>query len=162
MILPYGLQSEVDYHLRAHLSKKSTSKESLSDSSLSRSSSSSSIAADERFYEQQEPSIRNSVAMEKILQHRSLNLRYKQQEWQVTFSFSSSLLFFYLLFYSFIFIQVVLFAINTLVSSQESPEGQKMIEFRKSLPAYKSRDALLETIAENQVGNCYIKFYLID
>lgn len=115
VILPYGLQSKVDYHLRAHLSKKSTSKESLSDNSLSRSSSSSSIAADEGFYEHQEPSIRNSVAMEKILQRRSLNLRYKQQEWQ------------------------------------ESPEGQKMIEFRKSLPAYKSRDALLKTIAENQV-----------
>lgn len=34
---------------------------------------------------------------------------------------------------------------------QESAEGQKMQEFRKSLPAYKERDALLSVISENQV-----------
>lgn len=34
---------------------------------------------------------------------------------------------------------------------QESSEGQKMLEFRKSLPAYKERDALLKVISENQV-----------
>ncbi|XP_024023595.1 DExH-box ATP-dependent RNA helicase DExH3 isoform X1 [Morus notabilis] len=114
VILPYGLLSEVDYHLRAHLSKKSSSRDSLSNNSLSRSSSSSSIANDDGIYEQQEPLIRNS-AMEKILQRKSLNLRFKQQEWQ------------------------------------ETPDGQKMLELRKSLPAYKSRDALLKTISENQV-----------
>ncbi|XP_043694999.1 DExH-box ATP-dependent RNA helicase DExH5, mitochondrial-like [Telopea speciosissima] len=34
---------------------------------------------------------------------------------------------------------------------QESPEGQKMLEFRRSLPAYKERDALLAVISQNQV-----------
>ncbi|RZC58134.1 hypothetical protein C5167_005440 [Papaver somniferum] len=33
---------------------------------------------------------------------------------------------------------------------QESEEGQKMQAFRKSLPAYKERDALLTTISQNQ------------
>ncbi|GAV67332.1 dsrm domain-containing protein/DEAD domain-containing protein/Helicase_C domain-containing protein/HA2 domain-containing protein/OB_NTP_bind domain-containing protein [Cephalotus follicularis] len=34
---------------------------------------------------------------------------------------------------------------------QESPEGQKMLEFRRSLPAYKEKDALLKAVSENQV-----------
>ncbi|KAI3963933.1 hypothetical protein MKW92_028478, partial [Papaver armeniacum] len=34
---------------------------------------------------------------------------------------------------------------------QESEEGQKMQAFRKNLPAYKERDALLTTISQNQV-----------
>ncbi|CAL1369813.1 unnamed protein product [Linum trigynum] len=33
----------------------------------------------------------------------------------------------------------------------DSPEGQKMIDFRKSLPAYKEKDALLKSLAQNQV-----------
>ncbi|XP_062117008.1 DExH-box ATP-dependent RNA helicase DExH3-like [Humulus lupulus] len=115
VIIPYGLQSEVDYLLRAHLSQKASGREGLSDNLLSRSSSRDSIVSDEGFYEQQEPSVRRSVAMEKILQHKSLNMRNQQQEWQ------------------------------------ESPEGQKMLELRKSLPAYKEREALLKVISENQV-----------
>lgn len=34
---------------------------------------------------------------------------------------------------------------------QESPEGQRMIEFRRTLPAYKEKEALLEAISRNQV-----------
>ncbi|GFP86213.1 ATP-dependent RNA helicase dhx36 [Phtheirospermum japonicum] len=34
---------------------------------------------------------------------------------------------------------------------QESTEGQKMLEFRRSLPAHKERDTLLNTISQNQV-----------
>lgn len=34
---------------------------------------------------------------------------------------------------------------------QESPDGQKMLEFRKSLPSYKEKEALLEAISGNQV-----------
>lgn len=34
---------------------------------------------------------------------------------------------------------------------QESSEGQKMQEFRRSLPAYKEREALLNAISQNQV-----------
>lgn len=33
----------------------------------------------------------------------------------------------------------------------ESPEGQKMQEFRRSLPAFKERDALLQAVSQNQV-----------
>ncbi|EEE59930.1 hypothetical protein OsJ_12573 [Oryza sativa Japonica Group] len=36
-------------------------------------------------------------------------------------------------------------------SWQESPEGVKMLEFRKSLPAYKEKERLLAAIARNQV-----------
>lgn len=34
---------------------------------------------------------------------------------------------------------------------QESPEGLKMLEFRRSLPAYKEKDAILTAISQNQV-----------
>lgn len=34
---------------------------------------------------------------------------------------------------------------------QETPEGQKMLDFRRTLPAYKEKDALLEAVARNQV-----------
>lgn len=34
---------------------------------------------------------------------------------------------------------------------QESPEGRKMMEFRRSLPAYKERDAILSAISQYQV-----------
>ncbi|KAI3433192.1 RNA helicase [Psidium guajava] len=34
---------------------------------------------------------------------------------------------------------------------QESPQGRKMLEFRKNLPAYKEKDVLLTAIAQNQV-----------
>ncbi|ONI21430.1 hypothetical protein PRUPE_2G065300 [Prunus persica] len=35
---------------------------------------------------------------------------------------------------------------------QESPEGKKMLDFRKSLPAFKENERLLQAIAQNQVG----------
>ncbi|KAK7398828.1 hypothetical protein VNO78_10001 [Psophocarpus tetragonolobus] len=34
---------------------------------------------------------------------------------------------------------------------QESPEGQKLLEFRRSLPAFKAKDAFLRVISDNQV-----------
>ncbi|XP_057415627.1 DExH-box ATP-dependent RNA helicase DExH3 [Lotus japonicus] len=34
---------------------------------------------------------------------------------------------------------------------QECPEGQKMLELRKSLPAFKAKDAFLKVVSENQV-----------
>ncbi|GLU18481.1 hypothetical protein SLE2022_347790 [Rubroshorea leprosula] len=34
---------------------------------------------------------------------------------------------------------------------QESPEGRRMMEFQKSLPAFKEKERLLEAIAWNQV-----------
>ncbi|XP_028083612.1 DExH-box ATP-dependent RNA helicase DExH3 [Camellia sinensis] len=114
VVLPLGLQREVDSHLRGYISSKSVNKENFSDNTFSRSSSSSSLVSD-GVHEQEEPVIRNSIAAEKILQRKSLQLRNRQQHWQ------------------------------------ESPEGQKMVEFRRSLPAYKARDALLNSISQNQV-----------
>ncbi|KAL5544898.1 hypothetical protein UlMin_008682 [Ulmus minor] len=110
VILPFGLQTEVDYHLKAYLSQKEMSRGSLSDVS-----SSDRFFNDEEFYEQQEPSNHYSVARERILRRKSLEMRYQQQEWQ------------------------------------ETPEGQKMLELRRSLPAYKEKEALLKAISENQV-----------
>lgn len=40
---------------------------------------------------------------------------------------------------------------NLQRSWQESPEGRKMLDFRRSLPAYKERERLLTAIARNQV-----------
>ncbi|KAK2647975.1 hypothetical protein Ddye_015464 [Dipteronia dyeriana] len=112
VILPFGLLGEVDAHFRAYLSQKSINGRCLSENS--RSSSSGSISTDEGLYEQQEPQVQ-SIAMQRILQRRSLQLREMQKDWQ------------------------------------ESPEGQKMLELRRSLPSYKERDALLKTISQNQV-----------
>ncbi|KAJ0106154.1 hypothetical protein Patl1_19733 [Pistacia atlantica] len=86
VILPFGLLREVDDHLKAYGQLK-----------------------------YRNGGIFVSVAMERILRRRSLQLREKQQDWQ------------------------------------ESPEGQKMLEFRRSLPAHKEREALLNAIAQNQV-----------
>lgn len=40
---------------------------------------------------------------------------------------------------------------NMQRSWQETPEGKKMLEFRKSLPAFREKDGLLQAIARNQV-----------
>lgn len=83
VVLPFGLHKDVDAHLRAHLSQKPMNRGNLSHNSMSRSNGNGSIAKDGGLYEQEEPLIQNSVAMERILQQRSLRLRNKQQEWQV-------------------------------------------------------------------------------
>ncbi|KAK3023562.1 hypothetical protein RJ639_044212, partial [Escallonia herrerae] len=114
VVLPFGLESQVEAHLKAYLSKKAMNKEFLSDHAFLNSSSGSSVASNKGLYEQEEP-LRSSVVAEGVLQRKSLQLRNKQQDWQ------------------------------------ESSEGQKMQEFRKSLPAYKERDALLNIISQNQV-----------
>ncbi|EOY21156.1 hypothetical protein QUC31_007207 [Theobroma cacao] len=115
VILPFGLQRDVDLHLKAYLTRKAINSANFSDKPLSRSSCGGRIAADEVPIEQEEPFTKISVVMERILLRRSLQLRNRQQEWQ------------------------------------ESPEGLKMFEFRRSLPAYKERDALLSVISQNQV-----------
>lgn len=83
VILPLGLQREVDGHLKAYLSKNPMRSGSFSDNSLSSASSVGNVDNDEGFYKQQEPSIPNSAAMEKIFRPKSLQLRSKQQIWQV-------------------------------------------------------------------------------
>ncbi|KAK7320141.1 hypothetical protein RJT34_04875 [Clitoria ternatea] len=115
VILPFGVHSEIDRHLLAHLSHKATKRLGSLDDSLHRSSNDRSIPANEGIHEQMEPMTPNSVVKEKILRQRSFKLRYQQQDWQ------------------------------------ESPEGQKMLEFRRSLPAFKEKDAFLKVVSENQV-----------
>ncbi|XP_037496022.1 DExH-box ATP-dependent RNA helicase DExH3, partial [Jatropha curcas] len=115
VILPFGLQRELDAHLNAYLSKSSKNRGNISGNSLTRSNSGVSTSTAEGLNEQADTLIRNNVVMGKILQRQSLQLLNKQKEWQ------------------------------------ESREGQKMAEFRRSLPAYKERDALLKAISENQV-----------
>lgn len=115
VILPFGLQREVDAHFKAYISKKPMSRGFFPPNSLSRSNSGGSMDTNERIYERPELSVQNSVAMERILSRKSLQLRNQQEKWQ------------------------------------ESPEGQKMIEFRRSLPAYKEKDVLLKAVSENQV-----------
>ncbi|CAH8254939.1 unnamed protein product [Arabidopsis lyrata] len=110
VVLPFGLQSEVDTHLHAFLDQKKTLLPEMS-----RPNSNGSLATDYGNYEKPETVMQNSLARERILRPRSLQLRSKQQQWV------------------------------------DSPEGQKMVEFRKTLPAYKEKDALLKAIAANQV-----------
>jgi hypothetical protein len=43
---------------------------------------------------------------------------------------------------------------------QESSDGQSMMEFRHSLPAYKERQALLEAISQNQVFFLFIYVFM--
>lgn len=114
VVLPFGLRSRVDTHLKAYLSRKPRSNEFFPQGTLSGSNSGEnlSIAVD---LTQSEESSKRSVVAERILLNRSLRMRNKQQDWQ------------------------------------ESEEGQKMQDFRRSLPAYKEREMLLRTISENQV-----------
>lgn len=84
MILPFGLQQEVLRHLKVFLSKQATNNSSFSDKYLCRSGNEESCTIDKEHYVQkQQPFSSNNVAMEKILYRRSLQLRNKQQEWQV-------------------------------------------------------------------------------
>lgn len=111
MVLPFGLQSDVDAHLHSFLDQKK-----MLIPEMPRPNGSESLATDRRNYENPETVMQNSLARERILRPRSLQLRSKQQQWQ------------------------------------DSPQGQKMVEFRKTLPAYKEKDALLKVISENQVN----------
>lgn len=86
MILPFGLLREVDSYLKAYLSQKYINGACFSDNSLSSLSGGGSIATGEGLAQQQEPLVQNNVVRERILRHRSLQLREKQQDWQVYFS----------------------------------------------------------------------------
>ncbi|XP_022134969.1 DExH-box ATP-dependent RNA helicase DExH3 [Momordica charantia] len=115
VVLPFGVQREVETHLRLYQSHNSTTRGRFSNSSLSTSGISGNVANNNGLFEHQEPLTTQSVVMEKIIRRKSLQLRNQQQDWQ------------------------------------ESLEGQKMMEFRKSLPAFKERETLLKAISENQV-----------
>lgn len=115
VLIPIGLQREVDSLLADYLTRKRANPESFPSIAFSRSSSADSVATDDGFFEQQDTQTSASIVMEKMLKRRSLQLRNQQAAWQ------------------------------------ESPDGLKMLEFRKSLPSYKEKEALLEAISRNQV-----------
>ena len=83
VVLPFGLQREVHAHLERYISRKSVNKEYFLDTTLSRSSSFCSIDTGGGVHEQKETLIKRSIAAEKILRPKSLQLRNKQQDWQV-------------------------------------------------------------------------------
>lgn len=84
MVLPFGLQSEVDAHLHAFLDQKK-----MMIPEMPRPNSSESLAANYGKYENPETVMQNSLARERILRPRSLQLRSKQQQWVVGFSLKS-------------------------------------------------------------------------
>lgn len=83
MILHTGLQNEVDDRLASFLYQKNASSRSFSDNSLQSSTSNKTTVSDGAFYEKQEIPMQKSPVMERILHRRSLQLRSKQQDWQV-------------------------------------------------------------------------------
>lgn len=86
-MLSYGLQSRVGDLLEAHLSKKSINKEDLAYNASSRGSIGNNSPNDKELYENEKPFARSVVA-ERILRRRSLEIRNKQEDWQVIFYLS--------------------------------------------------------------------------
>ncbi|PKA49264.1 putative pre-mRNA-splicing factor ATP-dependent RNA helicase [Apostasia shenzhenica] len=113
--IPIGLQREVDSMLTDYLTRKRANPNGFPNTAFSRSSSTDSFATDDGLFDHLETQASPSIAMEKFIRRRNLQLRSQQETWQ------------------------------------ESPEGLKMLEFRRSLPAYKEKDSLIEAISQNQV-----------
>lgn len=81
MVLPIGLQRQVDSRLRAHISKKPMNKENFPHDAVSRLGAGENLLND-GICEHEEPSPRSVVA-ERILTRRSVQMRSKQQDWEV-------------------------------------------------------------------------------
>ncbi|PKI60015.1 hypothetical protein CRG98_019603, partial [Punica granatum] len=81
VLLPVGLQREVNLRVRLHLSERSIAGGSLLNK-FAGLSLGGDINAEGGLNERKEPPIRNSIILEKIHHRRSLQLREKQQEWQ--------------------------------------------------------------------------------
>ncbi|KAF3789490.1 DExH-box ATP-dependent RNA helicase [Nymphaea thermarum] len=100
---------------------------------------------DDLLAEENEDPMSDASIREKILQRRSVRMRNLQRSWQVKMNFSVETL--------VDTTHIDLFIPLTYGSPtlQESPEGLKMLAFRKSLPAYREKERLLSAIARNQV-----------
>ncbi|KAG6477020.1 hypothetical protein ZIOFF_066270 [Zingiber officinale] len=120
--IPIGLHRQVDSLLGDYLIRKRKNLENFPSVGFSRTSSTDSFATNESLFEQQDIQTSKNIVMEKTLRRKSLQLRNQQQNWQ-----------------------------KPLDISYESPEGVKMLEFRRNLPAYKEKEALLSAISQNQV-----------
>lgn len=86
VVLPFGVQREVEGHLRLYQSShKSVSRGCFSNSYLPNSGIAENCANNNGLFQHQEPSTTQSIVMEKILRRKSLLLRNQQQDWQVFF-----------------------------------------------------------------------------
>lgn len=84
VMLPVRVQRLVDSHVRAHLSRKSDNKEAFEHNNVNATlKAGQDVFSDEGFHEQAEPFTR-SVAAERILVRRSLQMRSKQEAWHVS------------------------------------------------------------------------------
>lgn len=81
VVLPFGLEKEVNSHLRAHLSKKAVNKDNLLNSYPASNEDKGQLMGG--FEEKEKPSTKSAIA-ERILLQRSLQMRNKQQDWQVS------------------------------------------------------------------------------
>ncbi|KAF7808821.1 DExH-box ATP-dependent RNA helicase DExH5, mitochondrial isoform X1 [Senna tora] len=136
--VPLTMFKRVDGYLKEYLSEKSRMKESFSDLSSTRSSSSGSFGNDEGLFEQPELLASSKSAVEKILRRRSLQMRDQQKAWQLCDLSLNG------------FVEKDLDG-GLISMIFESPEGSRLLEFRRSLPAYKEKEAILSAISRNQV-----------
>ncbi|RYQ98886.1 hypothetical protein Ahy_B07g086708 isoform C [Arachis hypogaea] len=137
--IPISMLRRVDAYLEEYQTQKSRMKETFPDLSFARSTNNDSIGVDERLFEKPQLPALNKAALEKILRQRSLQMRDQQQAWQRTLQ---------LVFLILVVVQVM--GVLQLVSLAYA-EGRRMLEFRRSLPAYKEKEAILSTILRNQV-----------
>ncbi|KAJ4843987.1 hypothetical protein Tsubulata_043396 [Turnera subulata] len=125
VVLPLSLQRRVEGLLQEHLDRtlltSGKEEDGLGDAKPL-------DQAEEPSPDENPDSFLDRSVMEKVLMRRSLRMRNMQRAWQAWF-FPDLLLF----------------------PKFESPEGRKMMEFRKSLPAFKEKQRLLQAIARNQV-----------
>ncbi|RYQ98885.1 hypothetical protein Ahy_B07g086708 isoform B [Arachis hypogaea] len=162
--IPISMLRRVDAYLEEYQTQKSRMKETFPDLSFARSTNNDSIGVDERLFEKPQLPALNKAALEKILRQRSLQMRDQQQAWQRTLQ---------LVFLILVVVQVMgvlqlvslayadmcrdvvshifMVLVLSLDIEDESAEGRRMLEFRRSLPAYKEKEAILSTILRNQV-----------
>lgn len=86
VLLPLGLEREVESRVRLHVSERSIRGGSLLNK-FSGLTLEGNIASKGGLGEQPEPPIRKSIVLEKIRRRRSLQLHEKQQAWQVCLAF---------------------------------------------------------------------------
>ncbi|MBA0880694.1 hypothetical protein Goshw_013151, partial [Gossypium schwendimanii] len=135
VVVPLGLQRRVEGLLQEYLDRLQLNSGKVGENS----DIANSIDPAEYVNPDENPdSFLDSSVMEKVLQRRSLRLRNMQRAWQLFDEYNGNPLF-------------TAIDLPDNGSPSESPEGKKMMEFRKSLPAFKEKERLLQAIARNQV-----------
>ncbi|CAJ1977459.1 unnamed protein product [Sphenostylis stenocarpa] len=148
--------TRVNAYFEEYRSQKSRMSRSCSDLSSARSSSNGSIGMDEGLFNHPEPLASSKAVMEKIVWQRSLQMRDQQQVWQGMLEWGKTENYdrwnkFISLDHDYSILLGVHIWYIPGAGLQESPEGSRMLEFRRSLPAYKKKEAILSVISRNQV-----------